>query len=424
MPHPFFKSTLLKNIFSLTLLQGVNYLLPLITVPYLVRVLGPKGFGTVGFALAFIQYFVLLTDYGFNLSATKIIAVGKNDPEIISTTFSSVLFIKGIFLILSFFLLFALANLSPKIGLHSWVFYLTFLMVVGNAIFPIWLFQGLQEMGHIVWINILSKTICTGAIFIFVKSPQHINIAAGLQALGFLIAGILGLTLALKKFRIRIKYPGIQTVRQHLLDGWPVFLSTASISLYTNTNIVLLGFLSSEAQVGFYVAGEKIIKAVQGLIAPVSQAVYPHVNELASQSKEKAIRFLKKILRFLGSTSLLLSCSIFFLAKPIVKIILGDEFHATISILKWMSPLPLIIAISNVLGIQTMLSFGMNKEFSRSILYSSIINLFLVIPFTVWLQAEGTAITLLITELFVVFCMWRQLTRNKIHLFGVLQNDF
>lgn len=424
MPHPFLKSTLLKNIFSLTFLQGINYLLPLITVPYLVRALGSDGFGILGFAFAFVQYFVILTDYGFNLSATRIIATNKNSPEIVLNTFSSVLVIKAGFLIASFLLLVLVTNLSSKIGIHSKVFYLTFLMVIGSALFPIWLFQGLEEMGHIVWINIISKVIFTSAIFIFVKSPKDIYVAAGLQASGHLIAGILGFTLALTKLQLKIRFTGINQIKQHLSNGWPIFISTASISLYTNSNIVLLGFLCNEHQVGFYAAADKIIKAVQGFISPVSQAIYPHVNQLASESKEKAINFLKKTLKLYGSFSFLFSISLFLLSAPIVRFVLGIDFVASISLLKWMSPLPFIIAISNVLGIQAMLSFGLNKEFSRSIVYSSFLNLILVIPLTIWLQAEGAAISLLITELFVAICMWRKLTKNKINLFGALQNVF
>lgn len=424
MPQHIFKSTLFKNIFSLTFLQGINYLLPLVTVPYLVRVLGPEGFGIIGFSFAFIQYFVIITDYGFNFSATRLIAVGKQDPEVVSRIFSSVIIIKAGFLIISFLLLILIVNVFPKIKLHSEIFYLTFLMAVGNAVFPIWLFQGLQEMEHITWINILSKILLISGIFLFVKTPQQLNIAAALQASSFLIVGLLGLIFAIKRYRIRFKWPKPGSLVEQLKEGWPIFLSTASISLYSNTNIVLLGFLSNEKQVGYYVAADKIIKAAQALLNPISQAIYPHINQLARSSKAEAIVFVRKAFRFLGLGALLISICLLGFATPIIYLALGKDYEPSITLLKWMSPLPLAIALSNVLGVQTMLSFGLNKEFMRSIVLSSLLNLFLVVPLTLWLQAQGTAIAILITEIFVTGYMWYLLSKKNFRMFGVLQNGF
>ncbi|MDL1870591.1 flippase [Deltaproteobacteria bacterium PRO3] len=422
MPRPVLKSTLIKNIFSLTFLQAANYILPLITVPYLVRVLGPDGFGIIGFAFALIQYFILLTDYGFNLSATRMIALRENDPKNLSTTFSSIYTIKLAFIILSLLLLVLITHFIPQIRLHAKIFYLTFLIVVGNALFPIWLFQGLQEMGHIVWLNLFSKALCTGAIFLFVKSPQSINLAVGLQSSGYILSGVLGFCMAVYKYKIKLVNPGKETIKHQLREGWPIFISTASISLYTNTNIVLLGLLTNETQVGYYSAADKVIKAVQGLTTPVTQAIYPYINRLISQSKESAILFIKKSLTAFGFASILMSICLLLFAEPIVNLILGAGFEQSIILIKIMSPLPLIITISNILGIQTMLPFGLNKEFSRSIIISSIINIALIIPFTSWLLAKGTAASLVITELTVTALMWGYLRKNKIILLGATRN--
>ena len=130
---------ILKNTVYLSFLQLWNYLLPLITLPYLVKVLGPEKYGLVAFAQAFIQYFVILTDYGFNFSATREISMNRDDWERVSKIFISVMVIKMVLIMISFVMLnsFLLIN---KFARHRDLFYFSFGIVVGQAIFPIWFF--------------------------------------------------------------------------------------------------------------------------------------------------------------------------------------------------------------------------------------------------------------------------------------------
>ena len=131
------KKRLLENFFSLSLLQAANYILPLITIPYLVRVLGPEKFGLVSFAQAFIQYFVFLTDYGFNLSAVRKVSIYREDAKKISQIFSSVFVIKFLLCILSFSILASLVFSVDKFRSDWELYFVTFGMVVGNLLLPI-----------------------------------------------------------------------------------------------------------------------------------------------------------------------------------------------------------------------------------------------------------------------------------------------
>lgn len=137
------KKRLLENFISLGALQIVSYVMPLISLPYLSRVLGVEKFGLVFFVFAFMQYFIMLTDYGFGLSATREIAVNRHNKNNLSNIFSAVTFIKFILLIVSFVLLCAMVFFIPKLRENWLVFMLSFLMVVGNAIYPVWFFQGM-----------------------------------------------------------------------------------------------------------------------------------------------------------------------------------------------------------------------------------------------------------------------------------------
>lgn len=405
-------STLRKNIVSLFVLQGANYLLPLVTIPYLVRVLGPENFGRIAFAQAFIQYFVVLTDYGFNLSATRGVAMVRDDPTKLSILFSAVMIIKATLMTFGFGVMLLIVWFVPDFrrdwSLYVWVY----LMVVGNLLFPVWLFQGLERMRRITVFTILARTLMVVAIFALVHRQADYRLAAALQASGMVIAGLLALAVVPRLAQVRLRWPGFAAVRQVVVDGWHVFLSTAAISLYTSSNVFFLGLLTSPAVVGYFAAAEKLIKAVQGLISPVSQAVYPHVAALSHRSRDAALCFIGKLLRLQGAATLAFSLALFVLAAPLVHLLLGNRFEQSVHLVQWMAALPFVIGLSNVFGIQTMLNFDMKQTLSRVLVASGLINIALIIPLAHWLGAQGAAISVLLTEIIVTSLMALALARN------------
>ena len=165
---------LLGNFFSLSILQIFSYVLPLLTLPYLVRILGVETFGLISFATAFIIFFNILVDYGFNLSATREISVHRENKKKTTEIYSSVLTIKFILIILSFIILSFIVFIFEKFNSHIELYFITFISVIGQAFFPIWYFQGMEKMRYITIINISSKVIFTMAIFIFVHKVGSI----------------------------------------------------------------------------------------------------------------------------------------------------------------------------------------------------------------------------------------------------------
>jgi O-antigen/teichoic acid export membrane protein len=280
------------------------------------------------------------------------------------------------------------------------------MLVLGNVLFPMWFFQGMEEMGAITTAQAIAKISLIPLVFLFVKNSDHVVRAAALQSGTAVLAGIVGIPLLFRIARIRWYRPRGKDVLDSFREGWDVFISTAAITVYTSTNTVVLRFMSGDAQVGYFGAANKIINGSQGVLIPITQALYPHLNSMAVKSRQAAVTLIRKSLFWILLVSALASVAFLLGAGPISHIAFGRDFDGSIVPLRWMGVLPVLLGLSNVFGVQTMLTFGMNREFNRIVTSSAVINLLLTFPFAYFWGAAGAAIAIVLTELFVTTAMF------------------
>ena len=407
---------LIENIISLFTIKGLEYILAFITFPYLVRVLQVENFGAVVFVQGIIQYFVLFTDYGFNLLGPKEIAQHDSIKER-GKIFASIFCAKLILLLISTIIFICMLIGAKYINdIDITLYSVVYLMVIGNVIFPIWFFQGIQQMRYITIVNIIGRFLSVACIFYFVKAPSDYILAGLFQAIVPLIAGICSWIILWKKYREVFVLPKFKNVKQVFIDAWEIFTSTIAINLYTASNIVFLGLLTNNTIVGYFSGAQKIIQNINQLISPVTQAIYPYVSKTASNSKNDALKFLRKIVLILGGGNFIGSVLIFIFAEWIVDILLGAGYEQSILLLRILAFLPFIISLSNIFGIQTMLVFGMKKQFNKVLLSAAIVNTVIVLPMIYFYQAIGVSISMTITETFVTLSMYYILKKNNIDL--------
>jgi len=410
------KKRLFENFLSLSVLQGLNYLLPLVTFPYLVRVLGVEKFGLLSFATATIAYFQILTDYGFNLSATREVAINRDNKEKLNEIYSSVMIIKFCLLIISFLLLSVLVFSFEKFRQDWLVYYLSFGMVVGQVLFPVWFFQGMERMRYITLLNILAKGLFTIAIFVFVRAQNDYLKIPLLNSIGFILAGVISLFIVSKYFNIKFQRVHESSLKFQLREGWHIFVSTIAISLYTVSTTFILGLFTNNKIVGYYSAADKLIQAVKGLFGPVSQSLYPFINKKVAESKEAGLHIIRKITKYIGITTAFVSFLIFIGSKQIITVILSSEYNNSIVILRILSIHPFLIGLSNVFGIQTMLPFQRKKAFQNILIIASIINIIVSLLLVPLFQHIGSAISVTFVEFFVTLTMFIYLERTGIKI--------
>ena len=267
------KKLVFKNIIFLGLMQGANYILPFITIPYLVRTIGIDKYGLVAFAQSFAAYFVIFTDYGFSLSATKLISINRNDSKKISEIFSSVLYVKLAFVIFSLIISTVIIFSFKKFYSEYEIFYFSLLVLIGQMLFPVWLFQGLEKMKYITLTNILIKLIFTMCIFVFIKQEKDYLYVPLINSLGFLIGGLIAFYIAIKQFNISLTF-SFENIKHRLKEGWHLFLAIISTNIYRNANTFFLGLVSTNTAVGYYALTSKIVMSLQALMSPIGQSLY------------------------------------------------------------------------------------------------------------------------------------------------------
>ncbi|CAA6799286.1 MAG: Membrane protein involved in the export of O-antigen, teichoic acid lipoteichoic acids [uncultured Sulfurovum sp.] len=394
-----------SNFVSLSLLQAGNYILPLLTLPYLVKVLGIEYFGLLAFATATIAYFGILTDYGFNLTATKEISIHRKNHLKITEIFSSVMSIKFLLLLISLFLLTAIVFSFNKLSAHWEIYLLTFGSVIGQFLFPVWFFQGMERMKYITYLNFLSKLIFTIAIFVFVQEQNDAYLVPLFFSVGSIIAGIASLVLIKQQFNLSFKFQNWATITHYLIDGWHVFLSRFYVSMYTTTNIVLLGVMTNNVAVGYYSIVEKIVLAIGGVFNPINQTIYPYLARKFKDNFEIYVDFLKKVsLIFIALASVFLLFSQYFI-EEIIQLVHG-EYNAQISFLLSIFLLRILILPFGALLSNSLIIMHRKQEFIRVMNYTVLVDL-LIVPLSIYFFKEtGLVISFLIIIFVHTLFLW------------------
>jgi polysaccharide transporter, PST family len=428
------RRVLAENILALSLLQALNYAAPLITVPYLVRVLGPAQFGLLSFAQGIVLYFDFATDYGFNFSATRAISAARDRPEIVLRIFWSTISAKFVLMCASGLVLALLVAFTPKLRVEPSLFAVNFLYVVGTTFFPIWLFQGLERLKLAAAIFGIARLMTVPALFIFVRHSHDYIIAAAIQASVELAATIVAGPFLFSRLALKWSRPTISDITTSLKEGWAVFLSAATLFLSTSSTSVILGFTAGNVQVGYFSAADKLIRASIAVLNPLGQALYPHLTSVKLRSKELALQLIRKSFVVMGTLSLAASIATFFSARVLCNIALGPSFTPSVAVLKWLSPLPILFGLMNVLGTQTMLVFEMDDLLTRITLRSAAFVLPVTVVMSMLFGATGAAASSVALAASIVAAMlaalrmhglsiWRNLFGTPVHLATVSSID-
>lgn len=380
--------TVFANFGYLTLLQVAGYVFPLITMPYLARVIGPEGFGKIAFASAVVVWFQTIADWGFNLTATRDVAQNRDNKDKVSHIFSNVLWARCLLTILSGILLLFFIFVIPYFRENAAVILITFLMVPGHILFPDWMFQAIEKMKYTTIFNLIIKLIFTIAVFLFIHDKEDYIIQPLLTTIGYLLCGIGALYLILRKWGYTLYKPQWNEIFDTIKHSTDVFLNNLMPNLYNSFSVMLLGFFGGSAANGFYDGGNKFPRIFYQFQSVLSRAFFPFLSRRLDKHS-----FYAKInlgIALLGAILLIL------VAPWLIEIILGSEFEDSVIVMQILSVSIIFLAMDFTYGTCYLIINHREKSLRTLTLISSLIGMCVSVPLVYYFSYIGAAITVLV----------------------------
>ncbi|SPB14712.1 polysaccharide biosynthesis protein [Caballeronia novacaledonica] len=403
-----------KNFTILMTLQVSTYLAPLLTLPWLTRVLGPAEYGRLSFGMAFTAYFISITNYSFSLTATPKISINRASREQRSKIFWETIVTQAALAFAGLFVVIALTSFIPYLEEYRKLLLIGYGMAIGAMLIPTWYFQGIEDLGMLSLFVFIGRALSIPAMYLFVHEREDVYIAMTVNALVPLLSGISICTYLYFRRELDFAPVSLSTIRGRLKDGWAVFMATSVVDIYASSNIVLLTFISGNVAAGYFAAADKLIRAALNMLSPLKTAAYPRVSFLMHHAKDDAFAFLRKMFVVQGLIVSMISVCIFFGAPLAVKLLYGPKFLPTVEVLRWMAFVPLMAGLTDLFGVQTMLPLGMKAQFSRVLIASAVLNFSLLAVLAKLFGEQGAAATALIVETMAAAAM-----ALTLHLQGV-----
>ena len=265
-----------KNFAYLFVTKGIDFIIPLVLLPFLINTLGIAAYGTLAFALAIGVYFTSFMQYGFNITAVRDIARQRQDQQGLSSTFSHYFYASLVICTvacLGFLSLFFLDFFSQHQALYVGVL----LFCLSQALLPLWLFQGLERMEFVALLNTGIKVAYVILIIALVRDAEDVYLVPMIQGAAGLLGVCLSIILALKLRLVRFTLPQIQPVFAVVQQGWSAFVIQVAPTLYSNSSTFILGLYSNPATVGIYAAALRIIDILNAVGFLLTNAVLPYL---------------------------------------------------------------------------------------------------------------------------------------------------
>lgn len=365
-----FQNSILKNFGYLSILRFFEIALPLITYPYLIRVLDVSDYGNIIFAQSLVYYFTIFINYGFNISATKKVAENSLNNDKLSEIFISTItakFILFCFSLIGMYFVLTLFNFSEKLSL---LLKISFLINLYHVFYPNWYFQGLDKMHLIAIVSVSSKILFTIGIFVFVRSESDFITVPVFWVAGSFLSMLLALFFTIDK--IKPTFVSLKTLKSSFSDSSPYFLSNLSVELYVNANKVVLGTFLGMREVAIYDLANKILTIVKLPTLTITQSAFP------TFARKKNLNQINRYAIVTISANILMVALVLLITKPIIHLLGSDSMIESISITRILIFSSVFVTFSQFLGTARLVVFGFAKSFSK-IISSSAIFYFLIL---------------------------------------------
>lgn len=359
------KKRLAGNFLSLIVLRGFQFLIPLITFPYLVRVVGLEKFGLINFALSLGLYFGAIIQYGFAVTATRDVARSRDDPSKVANIFSTIIAAKIILAALCISIFIPIIFYFDRFDEHRSLYLYTLAFVIFQSLFPVWFFQGIEKMKYIAFLSLGGNVIFLIFLFLVVKQEDDYIKVPLLNAFSALSIFLVAIIIIIKNFRMVLTLPKFKEIWLAYKNGYHAFVGQLAPNLYNNSSVFVLGVSGDSTMVGVYTAAKKVIDAIISLSYILSNSFLPYL----SRNLDKHGSF-EKIMLFSG---ILLSILTYFSSGWVASFMFGQDGLDVSIYIKALAVCVFLVFSLNTYGPNYLMLIGKDSIVRKISLYVSIL---------------------------------------------------
>lgn len=393
-------TSLKKNIFYSGFLTTANYIFPLITYPYISRVLGVTNIGACNFVDSIINYFILLSMLGIGIVGIREIAKSKADKQRLQTTFSKLFTINTISTSVALLFLLVAMHTVPKLQEYYSLMWIGVLKLVFNYLLIEWFFKGLEDFRYITNRTVSIRCLYVVCVFLFVKDAQDINIYYLLTTATIVVNALVNVVYASRYVKFRFC---ISSLKEYIKSVSTLGVYSVLTSMYTTFNVAYLGFVSTDVQVGYYTTSTKIHTIILMFFTAVTGVIMPRMASLLSESRyDEYERLIKKSVLVLLIFAIPCVAAIELFAPQIIEIIAGKGYEGAVLPLRIIAPLILIIGLEQILITQSLMPMGKDKAILINSIFGAVVGVLANVIIVPHLASVGSAIVWLISEIVVM----------------------
>lgn len=397
----------IENFVSFSIVKALDAIIPLLIIPYLISVVGIDNYGIYAFAFALVFYLINIIQYGFTLSAVRLIAINRENKSKLNQIYNQVFTTQLYLTIAVLILMVGLITFINIFHQHYIVYFFFVILIIGELLSPIWFFLGVEKMRYITIINLLSKSTFAILTFIFIQKESDYIYISLYHSIGYLISGIATQIIIFKSFKLTFYIAKISEVKFMLKDGMSAFLTLITPTIYANSSIFLIGFFGIPQYVSYMQIGTKVSGAFSVLNTILTNVFYPVLNRNKS--------LFKKVKYIFISFGLLLSLIMLFCSEYLINLWIPEDPSEIVLVVKLLSPTPLLSSIISIFGVNGLLVHQKDKLYMAIVAVGSVSGLLtalILIPKYFYIGGAISIVTALTIKAVLSFIYNNRVSKN------------
>lgn len=406
-----------KNFAYKSILTISTYIMGFITFPYVSRVLGVEHLGLVSFVDNTVSYFLLFATMGISFLGVREIAAVKTDPKQREIVFSRVLGINLLFTLIAILIYILCIEFFPKLNQYKELFYIGTAKILFTAFVIEWFYTGIEDFRYITLRTIIIKTLYVVSVFILIKDVEDYLLYFILTVGVVVVNAIVNMAYLNKFVRIRLKHMcSMKYVKQNIILGIYAIMT----SMYLTFNVMFLGLVSNNVEVGYYTTAYKLYSVILGFFTAFTSVMLPRMSALlADGDKERFQQLINKSFTAMFTFSIPLILFSMILAPQIIYVLSGPGYEGAILPMRIIMPAMLFVGIAQVLAVQILMPMKKDKVLLTASILGAIVSLLINLTIVSDLQSKGTAIVLICSEIlvtmtYIVYALYKRLVQIPI----------